>query len=143
VIIDLPRFLAAARPSWEELERMLDRFAAEPDLRLDIDQAQRFYYLYQRCAADLGMKADAQGWTELRTSANALFLRGRSEIWRRARLAAGALGLVPTHSSAHLPAPCRRVRAAVGVTIAGCAFEASRCRPIPKRAPSAWSRTCA
>jgi hypothetical protein len=30
----------------------------------------------ERCAADLGMKADAAGWVELRTTANALFLRG-------------------------------------------------------------------
>jgi hypothetical protein len=30
----------------------------------------------ERCAADLGVKIDQQGWTELRTSANALFLRG-------------------------------------------------------------------
>src|SRR5438552_2141673 len=30
----------------------------------------------ERCAADLGVKADASGWTQLRTSANALFLRG-------------------------------------------------------------------
>jgi len=30
----------------------------------------------ERVAADLGIKLDQQGWTELRTSANALFLRG-------------------------------------------------------------------
>jgi hypothetical protein len=30
----------------------------------------------ERCAADLGVKLDQQVWTELRTSANALFLRG-------------------------------------------------------------------
>ena len=30
----------------------------------------------ERCAADLGHKSDARGWDQLRTSANALFLRG-------------------------------------------------------------------
>ena len=30
----------------------------------------------ERCAADLGVKADGEGWSQLRTSAGALFLRG-------------------------------------------------------------------
>ena len=124
MIIDLPRFLAAARPSWEELERMLDRFTAEPDLRLDIDQARRFYYLYQRCAADLARVQTFSAEPEVRSHLESLVLRAYGEIhetrersrrwrpwdWFRRTLPrtfrrhAGAFGL------------------AVGVTIAGCAF---------------------
>ncbi len=53
MIIDLPRFIAAERPSWTELETLLDRIAAAPDFRLTIEAAQRFHFLYQKASADL------------------------------------------------------------------------------------------
>jgi uncharacterized membrane protein SpoIIM required for sporulation len=53
VIVDLQRFIAAGRPFWAQLERMLDRMEAEPQLRMSLSQLQLFHQLYERTAADL------------------------------------------------------------------------------------------
>jgi len=53
MIIDLPRFLAAGRPAWSELESMLDKLDADPDRRMGFEELRRFYRLYQRVSADL------------------------------------------------------------------------------------------
>ena len=42
MIIDLPRFIEAERPSWTELETMLVRLGGEPDAALSLDEAKRF-----------------------------------------------------------------------------------------------------
>jgi uncharacterized membrane protein SpoIIM required for sporulation len=53
VIFDLPSFLAAERPYWEELDDMLNRLAGDPSQRLSLPEAQRMHYLYQRAASGL------------------------------------------------------------------------------------------
>ena len=53
MIIDLQRFVAAERPHWAELERMLSRLESAPDARMSLEQLQRFHRLYERAAADL------------------------------------------------------------------------------------------
>ncbi|BDC49914.1 membrane protein [Bryobacterales bacterium F-183] len=53
MLIDLPRFVNAERPHWQALEAILKRFENDPDLRLPIDEAQRFHYLYQRTGSAL------------------------------------------------------------------------------------------
>jgi uncharacterized membrane protein SpoIIM required for sporulation len=52
VIIDLPRFLAAERPYWDELEAMLTRLE-DSRATLGLEEVRRLHYLFERSAADL------------------------------------------------------------------------------------------
>jgi len=53
VIIDLKRFIAQEKPTWEELERMTGMLERQAGWSLDIHGAQRLHYLYERAAAAL------------------------------------------------------------------------------------------
>lgn len=53
MIIDLERFIAQETPSWDELESMTASLEQSPDWPLDLEDAQRFHYLYERTAAAL------------------------------------------------------------------------------------------
>ena len=80
MIIDLPRFIAAERPSWTELEKTLDRLQAEPARALTLDEAKRFHFLYQKVSADLGRIATFASEPELRRYLEALTARAYGEI---------------------------------------------------------------
>ena len=80
MIIDLPRFIAAERPSWTELERTLDRLQADASRRLTLDEAKRFHLLYQKVSADLGRIATFASEPELRRYLEALTARAYGEI---------------------------------------------------------------
>ena len=53
MIIDLQKFSATERPAWQELEKLLDRIEGDPVFKLNLSQARRFHYLYERASADL------------------------------------------------------------------------------------------
>jgi uncharacterized membrane protein SpoIIM required for sporulation len=53
VIIDLPKFLAAERRFWTELDEIVARLEADPHRRLEFEELKRFYFLYQKTSADL------------------------------------------------------------------------------------------
>ena len=53
MIIDIPRFVAAERPYWQELEAMLVRLESEPIARFSLDEIKRFHFLFERTSADL------------------------------------------------------------------------------------------
>jgi uncharacterized membrane protein SpoIIM required for sporulation len=53
MIIDVPRFVAAERETWRELEKILDRIEADPMKRMSVADLQRFHFLYQKTSADL------------------------------------------------------------------------------------------
>ncbi len=53
MIIDLERFIAQEKPSWDELESMTAMIEQEPGWSLDLKGAQRLHYLYERAAAAL------------------------------------------------------------------------------------------
>jgi uncharacterized membrane protein SpoIIM required for sporulation len=57
VILDLDRFVAQEQPYWVELEEILGKLEERTRYQLDLDGAQRFYYLYQRASADLARLA--------------------------------------------------------------------------------------
>ena len=80
MIIDLPRFIATERPSWTELEKILDRLQAEPGRALTLDEAKRFHFLYQKVSADLGRIATFASEPELRRYLEALTARAYGEI---------------------------------------------------------------
>lgn len=53
MILDLDRFIAKERPFWDELAEILRHQAENPSRRSSLEEARRFYYLYQRTSADL------------------------------------------------------------------------------------------
>jgi uncharacterized membrane protein SpoIIM required for sporulation len=57
VILDLDRFVAQEQPYWVELEEILGKLEERTRYALDLEGAQRFYYLYQRASADLARLA--------------------------------------------------------------------------------------
>ena len=122
MIIDLPRFVQAEKPYWDELQQVLHRLETEPESRMPLADIQRLHYLYERCSADLSRLDTFSTEPRLRASLESLVSRAYSEIhetraplrirWKSALLA--------------FPRAFRRHRAAFGlsvaVTLAGCAF---------------------
>ncbi len=53
MIIDLEKFIRDAQPVWRDLERTVTRLETDPLASLDLAQARRFHYLYERTASDL------------------------------------------------------------------------------------------
>ena len=80
MIIDLPRFIDVERPTWMELEKMLDRIAQEPDRRMELEEVQRFHLLYQKVSADLARVATFASEPELRRYLESLTARAYGEI---------------------------------------------------------------
>src|SRR6218665_1992342 len=75
MIIDLPRFIDAERPSWTELERLLDRMEKESHRALSLEDAKRLHLLYQRVATDLGRIATFASEPQLRSYLESLTAR--------------------------------------------------------------------
>lgn len=80
MIIDLPRFIATQRPTWSELETLLDRVERESAQPLSIDDARRFHLLYEKVSADLGRIATFAAEPELRRYLESLTARAYAEI---------------------------------------------------------------
>ncbi len=53
MILDLDKFIAKERHFWDELAVLLQRQDDQPDRQPPLEEAKRFYYLYQRTSADL------------------------------------------------------------------------------------------
>lgn len=80
MIVDLQRFIATGRPVWTELERMLNRLEAEPNLRMPLAQLERFHHLYERTAADLAKITTLSSEPETRRYLENLVARAYGEI---------------------------------------------------------------
>jgi uncharacterized membrane protein SpoIIM required for sporulation len=80
MIVDLQRFIANERPFWTELEKMLGRLEAEPDLRMMLHQLQLFHRLYERAAADLSKISTFSSEPETRRYLEHLVARAYGEI---------------------------------------------------------------
>src|SRR5690349_4175009 len=80
MIIDLPRFIASERPSWAELETMLNRLETETNLALTLEQVQRFHQLYERAAASLAKITTFSSEPETRRYLENLVSRAYGEI---------------------------------------------------------------
>jgi uncharacterized membrane protein SpoIIM required for sporulation len=124
MIIDLQRFIAAGRPFWAELERMLDRLEAEPDERMTLPQLQLFHHLYERTAADLAKITTLSSEPETRRYLENLVARAYGEIHETREKQRRFFPLQWFFQT--LPQTFRRhVRAfylSVAITLAGCAF---------------------
>ncbi len=80
MIVDLQKFIATGRPFWTELEAMLARLEAEPDLRMPLGQLQLFHQLYERTAADLAKLTTFSSEPETRRYLENLVARAYGEI---------------------------------------------------------------
>jgi uncharacterized membrane protein SpoIIM required for sporulation len=80
VIIDLPKFLAAERGSWTELDAILSRLEADPHRRLDLEQLKRFYFLYQKASADLAQLSTFAFEPQIRRYLESLVARAYGEV---------------------------------------------------------------
>ncbi len=122
MIIDLPRFVTAERPYWNELHTALARLESEPERKLPLEEIERLHYLYERCSSDLSRLDTFSTEPELRQFLESLVSRAYSEIhetrvrskvrWKNAILS------FPRAFRRHLGA----FRLSVGVTLLGCAF---------------------
>lgn len=84
MLIDLPRFVNAERPHWQALEALLKRFENDPDLRLPLDEAQQFHYLYQRTGSALSRISTFASEPELKQYLEWLVSRAYSIIHGKA-----------------------------------------------------------
>src|SRR5215211_438382 len=124
MLIDLHKFVSGERPVWTELEQMLDGIEKQPGRTLSLDDLQRFHYLYERTAADLGRINTFASEPETRRYLEHLLARASGEIHdtrsRRTRFR-------PFHwFFVTLPQTFRRRVAAfclaLAITLAGTAF---------------------
>jgi uncharacterized membrane protein SpoIIM required for sporulation len=124
VIIDLRRFIETERPYWTELEAMLDRLDDQLADRLNVEQARRLHYLYERAAADLGRLTTFASEPELRAFLERIVARAYAHVheqrrrMERFRPMAWLFGTFPRTFR-------RRVRAfwlSVALTLAGVIF---------------------
>lgn len=126
MIINLERFIATERPAWQQLETMLSRLEAEPNLQLSLAEIERFQELYERAASSLARIHTYSAEPETRRYLESLVARAYGEIHetrgKRRRIAPLAWFFRT------LPQTFRRnVRAfylAVAITLAGTALGA-------------------
>ena len=63
-MLDLDKFIARERPFGDELSDLLKKRDDQPDRRPQLEEARRFYYLYQRTSSDLVKLQTFAGETE-------------------------------------------------------------------------------
>ncbi len=124
MILDLPKFLAAERRYWTELESALDRIQSEPGRRPELDEIKTLHYLYQRASADLAKMATFSSEPETRRYLESLVARAYAEIHesrearRRVEIRRWFAQVLPQTFRRHI----RAFWLAVAVTLAGAAF---------------------
>jgi uncharacterized membrane protein SpoIIM required for sporulation len=80
MIIDLSRFIASERASWNELESVLDALERDATRVLPLEEAQRFHFLYQKASADLARIATFASEPNLRRYLESLCARAYAEV---------------------------------------------------------------
>jgi uncharacterized membrane protein SpoIIM required for sporulation len=124
MIIDLQRFLASEQPHWAQLEALLDKLEAEPNLRMSLDELRHFHLLFERASADLARISTFSAERATRRYLENLVARGYGEIHetrerqRRIRPLQWFFQTLPQTFRRHI----RAFYLSVGITLAGCAF---------------------
>src|ERR1700694_3863977 len=80
MIIDLDRFLSEERPYWSERESRLIKLEERTHYKMPMDEAQRFFYLYQRSSADLAKLSASAVQPQVAGYLEALVSRAYGEI---------------------------------------------------------------
>ena len=124
MIIDLHRFVAAERPHWSELEKLLDRLEGTPNTTMSLEELTQFHQLYERTAADLAKITTFSSEPETRRYLEDLVARAYGEIHetreRRTRLSPlkWFFQTFPKTFRRHI----RAFELTVAITLAGCLF---------------------
>jgi uncharacterized membrane protein SpoIIM required for sporulation len=79
MILDLPRFIDAERPYWNELDTLLSKREADPYLRLSFEQVNRLQYLYARCSSALAQLSTFSAEPQTREYLESLVARAYAE----------------------------------------------------------------
>src|SRR5881396_676427 len=126
MIIDLQRFIASERPVWNELNTILARFEAEPNLRMNVAEIERFHDLYERAAAGLAKLTTFSSEPETRRYLEHLVARAYGEIHETREKRRRIFPLKWFFQT--LPQTFRRrigtFYLSLAITLAGCAFGA-------------------
>lgn len=80
MIVDVRRFLTSEKPYWDELERLLDDVEAHAERGLELDEARRFHYLYQRASSGLAQLARLPCESAVREYLEGVVARAYAEI---------------------------------------------------------------
>ena len=126
MILDLPRFLKAQQPGWQELEKMLQRVEDDPGARWSIAELKRFHYLYQRAGADLAKLQTFASEPDLCRYLESLVSRAYAEVHetqrqrRRLRPLHWFLTLFPAAFQLHI----RAFWLSLAITMGGALFGA-------------------
>jgi uncharacterized membrane protein SpoIIM required for sporulation len=131
MILDLPRFVDAERPYWDELGTLLARIENEPGRSMTLDEIKRLHYLYERCSADLSRLDTFSAEHSVRGALEALVSHAYAEIHEtraplKLRWRALAVAL-PRAFRLHLAA----FALSLGVTLLGSAFGVYALRADP------------
>lgn len=92
MILDLEKFIHTEEPFWRELEEILARLEQNRAKQLELEEIERFYYLYQRASSDLGKLMTFSAEQEIRQYLEDLVAKTHAEIHeaRERRLAFSA-----------------------------------------------------
>ena len=80
MIVDIDKFINEEKPSWEELEAILQRLDIDPFYSMSLEQIKRLHYLYQRTSADLAKIMTFASEPELRQYLESLVSKAYGEI---------------------------------------------------------------
>jgi len=124
VIIDLAHFMARGQGRWQEFERFLNRFEAEPNLRLSLDEIKRFHYLYEEISADLVKIGTFSAEPQMRDYLESLVARAYGQMHenRRFKRTAWSLRKLLVRFPQTVRRHGRALILAVVVFLAGAAF---------------------
>ncbi|MBV8639865.1 MAG: stage II sporulation protein M [Verrucomicrobia bacterium] len=80
MIVDLKKFIASERATWEELDEMLKRLENQTITHLTLDEIQRLHYLYERTGAGLIKISTFAAEPNLVRSLESLLIRAYAEM---------------------------------------------------------------
>jgi len=80
MILDVEKFIRTRRSDWNEFEAMVSMLESNARAKLDIQEAQRFHYLYERVAADLTKLGAYAVEPRTKTYLESLVARGFGEM---------------------------------------------------------------
>jgi len=124
MIIDLQRFIRTERPVWNELESVLNRLEAEPELKMSLGEVQRFHELYERATSSLAKLTTFSSEPATRQYLESLVARAYGEVHETREKRSRLRPLKWLRET--LPQTFRRqigaFHLALAITLAGCAF---------------------
>jgi uncharacterized membrane protein SpoIIM required for sporulation len=124
MIIDMGKFIREERPFWDEMEGVLRDLEKKALRRMNINEAKRFHYLYERVSADLAEISTFASERETRNYLEALVARAYGEIHEtrekphRLRPMLWLFGVFPRTFRKHI----RAFNLSLAVTCVGCMF---------------------